>query len=114
MNNKDDFDIFLEDTLKKSVREFSDDEFRQKVLNSLPTYINRNRSRNLIIYVSAILACLAFFMVIDFGIIRDLILEIYYFICESMVPSIETILLIAMIIFIIYVIPKVEYSSGIA
>ncbi len=114
MRNKDGFDIFLEDQLKKSVREFSDDEFKKKLLDSLPTYVNRNRTRNLIIYVSGILSCLLFFWFIDFGIIRNSIIEIYNFICESMIPSIETILLIAMIIFILYVIPKVEYSSGIA
>lgn len=113
MSNKDGFDVFLEDQLKKSVREFSDDKFKQELLDSLPAYVNRNRKRNLIIYVSGILSCLLCFWFIDFSIVRNSIIEIYNFICESMIPSIETILLIAMIILIIYMIPKVEYSNGI-
>ncbi|MBN2481812.1 MAG: hypothetical protein JXB19_08735 [Bacteroidales bacterium] len=114
MNKRDDFDIFLENELKKSIREFSDDEFKNKVLERIPAYVARNRSRNLIIYVSGILSCLLFFWIIDFNFIRDSIIELYSFINASMIPSVETLLFIAMICFIIYIIPKVEYSNGIA
>ena len=114
MKNKDDFDIFLENELKKSTEVFSDDEFKQKVLDSLPVYINRNRSRNLIIYISGILSCLLFFLIIDLNIIGNSIIEFYNFINESIIPSPGTIIFISMFCFILYIIPKVEYSNGVS
>ena len=110
MKNKDDFDIFLENELKKSTMVFSDDEFKQKVLDSLPVFINRNRSRNLIIYTSGILSCLLFFLIIDLNMIGNSIINFYNLIDESIIPSLETIIFISMFCFILYVIPKDEYS----
>jgi len=114
MKNKDDFDIFLENELKKSTPVFSDDEFKQNVLDSLPVFINRNRSRNLIIYISGILSCLIFFLIIDLNMIWNFIIEFYNLINESIFPSFETIIFAFMFCFILYVIPKVEYSSGVS
>ena len=114
MKEKDDFDIFLENELKKSTQVFCDDEFKQKVIDSLPVYINRNRSRNLIIYISGILSCLLFFLIIDLNMIGNSIIEFYSLINEATIPSLETIMFISMICFILYVIPKVEYSNGIS
>lgn len=114
MNNQDDFDVFLRKELENSTQIFRDDEFKQKVLKSLPEQINRNRLRNLIITISGILSCLVFFLVIDPNVISNLLMELYYLISETVVPSLETILLITMILFIFYIIPRVEFSHGVS
>lgn len=114
MKNRDDFDIFLENELKKTTLVFSDDVFKQKVLDNLPEFINRNRSRNLIIYLSGILSCLIFFLIIDLNMIGNSIIEFYSLINESIIPSLETIIFISMFCFILYVIPKIEYSNGVS
>jgi hypothetical protein len=114
MKNKDDFDVFLENELKRTTQLFGDDGFKQNILDRLPLHISQNRSRNLIIYISSVLSCLFFFLIIDINIIRNFIIEFYDFINESIIPSIESILFISIICFVFYIIPKIEFRNGIS
>jgi hypothetical protein len=114
MNRKDDFDIFLEHELKKSNQLRCDDEFKQKVLESLPVQINRHRTRYLIIYISVVLSFLLFFLIIDLNIISDSIIELCNFITGTSVPSLETIIVVSMFCFILYLIPRVEFKTGLS
>jgi hypothetical protein len=113
MKNKDDFDVFIENELKKSTQLFSDDGFKQNVLDRLPSHKNQNPSRNLIIYISGILSCLLFSLIIDPNIIRNFIFEFYDFINKLIIPSAESIIFISLFVFVFYIIPKIEFRSGV-
>jgi hypothetical protein len=114
MIEKDEFDVFLENELKKSTYGYHDDGFKQKVLERLPTNMNRNRSRNLIIYGFGILSCILFILIMDQNIVWNSIIEFSDLINETIPPSLETIIFASMICFILYIIPKVEYSNGVS
>ncbi len=114
MIEKDEFDDFLESELKKSSYVDRDDGFKQKVLERLPTYINRNRSRNLIIYGFGILSCIIFILIMDQNIIWNSIIEFSALFNETIPPSLETIIFTSMICLILYIIPRVEYSNGVS
>lgn len=113
MNSKDKFDTFLQDELRKSSMEFDGEDFREQVLNNLPVYAHGNRIRNLILFISGIVACVLFFVVIDVSIITNAMAEIFFFINESVLPSLQTVLLVVMLGFVFVLIPRIEFNTGI-
>jgi hypothetical protein len=113
MIEKDEFDFFLENEFKKSSYMYHDDGFRQKILERIPAYVRRNRSRNLIIYGSAILSCILFILFVDQNIVKDTIIEISGLIEEINLPSLQSIVFITFLLFIAFLIPRIEYNKGI-
>ena len=114
MTKRDDFDMFLERELKKATREFEGEAFTQRVISSVPSTANRNRMQNFVILLSCLVACVLCFLIIDLGSIAGMVQEIFLLYNEATLPSFMTILFIATICFIGFLIPGVEYNRGIA
>ncbi|MEA1886279.1 MAG: hypothetical protein U9N72_03600 [Bacteroidota bacterium] len=114
MSNKEDFDIFLEKQFRETGPNFTDDYFRNKVLENLPEQKKDNRTRNLILYVSVILSCAISFVIIDLNIIKNIVNEILNLLIYHKHPSLETVLFTLTFLIILCVIPKIEYSDGIS
>jgi len=114
MSDNEDFDRFLEKLLRETGPDYTDDYFRNKVLDSLPEQKKDNRARNFILYVSAVVSCAISFIIVDFNVIKNTVNEIFSILIYLKYPSLETVLLTLTFLIILYIIPKIEYSDGIS
>jgi hypothetical protein len=114
MKTKDNFDRFIEKELKNSSIRYDSEKFRNQVLYNLPQSRIKSPYRSIIIYLSGILSCIIFSLSIDIKIVKELLIDIYLFIYHSTYPSADSIIFISFVVFVIYIIPKLEFRYGIS
>ncbi|HCC70220.1 MAG TPA: hypothetical protein DEQ09_03595 [Bacteroidales bacterium] len=112
MESKEDFDIFLVDQFREIDPGFEGDQFREKVLESLPGTRKNNCKRILILYVSVILSFTFSFLVIRIDTFKLIVDEFLNFVICHKYPSLETVLFTLTFLGILFIIPKIEYSDG--
>lgn len=114
MKTKDNFDRFIEEELKSSSIQYDSEKFRNQVLYYLPQSRIKSPYRSIIIYFSGILSCIIFSLAIDIKIVKELLIDIYLLIYHSTNPSSDTVIFISFVVFVIFIIPKLEFRYGIS